>query len=292
MKQIKILLIDIMLFLSFIVITGCSNTSSYTENENIENKITVAVSLVPEKTFVEKICKDKVNIITIIPPGASPENYEPTPQQKAEFEDATIYFTIGVQTESNNILSNVSDKTRVISLEDKVSNVYNDLKIGEERDPHIWMSPKRAIVMVNAIAEEIGKIDSKNKSFYDENALKYIQELEKLDKNISETLKNIKNRKFIVFHPAFNYLADDYNMDMYSLEEEGKEATPQHLQKMIDFAKKENIKVIFYQAEIDSSQSEAFAEEINGKTMMLEPLSPNYIENLESMANTMAEAMK
>jgi zinc transport system substrate-binding protein len=79
---------------------------------------------------------------------------------------------------------------------------------------------------------------------------------------------------------------------MYALEEDGKEATAQHLQEMIDLAKAENIKVIFYQDEIDSSQSEAFAEEIGGKTVQLAPLAANYIENLKSMADTMAEAMQ
>jgi zinc transport system substrate-binding protein len=61
---------------------------------------------------------------------------------------------------------------------------------------------------------------------------------------------------------------------MYALEEEGKEATVSHLEEMIDLAKEEQIKVIFYQAEIDSSQSQAFAEELGGETMELSPCHP------------------
>ena len=79
---------------------------------------------------------------------------------------------------------------------------------------------------------------------------------------------------------------------MFSLEEEGKEATAAHLQEMIDLAKAENIKVIFYQEEIDSSQSEAYAEEIGGKTAGLEPLAADYTQNLKKMAAVMAEAME
>jgi zinc transport system substrate-binding protein len=102
----------------------------------------------------------------------------------------------------------------------------------------------------------------------------------------------VKNKQFVVYHPAFGYFADDYGLTMVALEEEGKEATPQHLQDVIDFAKSENIKVIFYQAEIDSSQSAAFAEELGGKTMELSPLSGDYIENLKAMAGLMAEVMQ
>ena len=78
---------------------------------------------------------------------------------------------------------------------------------------------------------------------------------------------------------------------MLALEEEGKEATPQHLQEMIDLAKKEDIKVIFYQEETDSKQAKAYAEEIGGKTAQLAPLAADYIENLEKMAQTIKEAI-
>ena len=76
---------------------------------------------------------------------------------------------------------------------------------------------------------------------------------------------------------------------MYALEEEGKEATAQRIIEMIDFAKKENIKAIFYQAEISKEQAKSFAEEIGGKTVMLSPLAENYIDNIKDMAKTMAE---
>jgi zinc transport system substrate-binding protein len=146
--------------------------------------------------------------------------------------------------------------------------------------------------MVQTIAREMGEIDPENKEQYDENAQEYIMQLEDLDKEIQNALEGVQNRKLIVFHPAFGYLADDYGLEMYALEEEGKEATPQKLQEMIDLAKEENIKAIFYQAEISSAQAESFAEEIGGKTVQLEPLASNYIENLKNMAELISEVMQ
>ncbi|MGB4659342.1 MAG: zinc ABC transporter substrate-binding protein, partial [Mobilitalea sp.] len=127
---------------------------------------------------------------------------------------------------------------------------------------------------------------------YEQNAVDYIAQLDEVDQEIKDALKGVESKNFIVYHPAFGYIADDYGLKMYALEEEGKEATAQHLQDMIDLAKEENIKVIFYQEEIDSSQSEAFAEEIGGKTIQLAPLAADYINNLKNMAKTMAEAMQ
>lgn len=291
MKRKLSLVLSGIILISLFVFSGCEK-SKVNKEENSTNKKIVAVSIVPQETFVKAVCGDKVEVITMIPPGSSPETYEPTPQQMQKFTDSDIYFSIGVPTEEASILPTAGD-VKIIPLAEKVASVYDDLKIGDEgRDAHIWLSPKRVKVMVEAIAEEMGKLDEENKQLYNQNAENYIKQLDELDKEIKDVAETIEQKKFVVFHPAFGYIADDYGLEMFSLEEEGKEATPQHLQDMIDLAKKENIKVIFYQAELDSNQAKAYAEEVGGKTEQLEPLAADYIVNLKKMINTIAEANK
>lgn len=285
-KLLKLILLAAAL-ISILSLSACGKKN----DGNDSSKPMIAVSIVPQETFVKAVCGNLVNTITMVPPGFSPENYEPTPEIMEKFGKASVYFTVGVQTEAN-ILPSASKDVQIVHLEDEVASTYEDVKMGEGRDPHIWLSPKRVIVMVNAIAEKMSEIDPQNANEYRKNADEYIAELNGVDTEIKNALEGVATRKFIVFHPAFGYLAADYDLTMYSLEEEGKEATASHLQQMIDLAKKENIKVIFYQEEIDSTQSKAFAEEIGGKTIMLSPLSPDYIENMKLMAKTMAEAMQ
>ena len=124
------------------------------------------------------------------------------------------------------------------------------------------------------------------------NAAVYIQQINGVDEQIKDILSSVENKKFIVYHPAFGYIADDYGLEMFALEEEGKEATAMSLTEMIDLANKENIKVIFYQEEISANQAKSFANEIGGKTVMLSPLAEDYIGNMKTMAQTMAEAMR
>lgn len=251
----------------------------------------IAVSIVPEESFVKAVCGDLVETVVLVPPGSSPETYEPSPMQMESFSDAAIYFSIGVPTEATNILPSLSENTRLVSLSEACAAVYDERMIGSTRDPHIWLSPKRAVVMINTIAEEMSAFDRTNAASYAANAAAYIEEINAADAAVRNALDGLQTKKFIVFHPAFGYLADDYGLEMYALEEDGKEATAVHLQDMTDLAKKEKIKVVFYQAETDSSQSEAFAEEIGGVTAQLEPLSADYTENLKTMANTIAKAM-
>ena len=209
-----------------------------------------------------------------------------------KFSQAEVYFTIGVATEQANILPRVGNM-KVVSLQEAAKAVYPERVFASGgRDPHIWLSPKRVEVMIKTIAAEMSVLDPENKAAYEKNAEAYIVQLQDLDQEITAALAPVQNKKFIIYHPAFGYLADDYGLEMVALEEEGKEATAQQLQKIIDLAKAENIKVIFYQEEIDSSQSQAFADELGGKTIQLAPLAANYIENLQKMAKTMAEVMK
>lgn len=289
--------VNILVLLMFtLLLAGCTKGQAGTDSgAEIEEKPIIAVSIVPEETFVKAVCGDMADVVVLIPPGSSPENYEPTPKEMEQFSNATVYFAIGVPTEEANILPKARemDDLKIVSLQDDVSEVYPDRELAPgEKDPHIWLSPKRAMVMVESIAREMGEVDPQNKDQYEENAQEYINQLEDLDGEIQDALVGVQNKKFIVFHPAFGYLADDYGLEMFSLEEEGKEATPQRLKEMIDLAKKESIKAIFYQAEISSSQAESFAEEIGGKTVQLEPLSPDYIENLKNMAKLISEVMQ
>lgn len=271
------------------LLTACSEPAPAGEETA---KPIVAVTIVPQKTFVEAVCGDLVQVQVLVPPGNSPENYEPTPKAMEAFAKADIFFAIGVPAEDTGILAKAAS-IHTVRLDEEVAKEYPELEFEPgERDHHIWLSPRRVQVMVEVIAHEMGILDEANRETYRQNAAAYIEQLEQLDADITTALDGVQNRKFLVYHPAFAYIAADYNLEMLALEEEGKESTAKRLQEMVDLAKQNNVKVFFYQAEMDSRQVRAFAEEIGAETRLLEPLSDDYIDNLKNMATLMAEAMQ
>lgn len=151
------------------------------------------------------------------------------------------------------------------------------------RDPHIWLSPRRVIVMVNTIKDELILLDPDNKATYEENAVAYIKEIEALDQEIKAALEDTKTKTFLIYHPSYGYFADDYGLNMVAIEDEGKEATIQGMEFIIELAKEKDIHVIFYQEEFDSQQAEIIAKEIDGVTIQVAPLSGDYIESLKHM---------
>ncbi|SHI08596.1 zinc transport system substrate-binding protein [Clostridium collagenovorans DSM 3089] len=277
-------------------ITGCNKDKDSNAKDKTNAKPVVAVSIVPEETFVKEVAGDLVDIVTLIPPSQSAESYSPTPKDMQKFSEADLYFAIGVPAEENNIMPKISDfnkDLKVVNLDKAVSKEYKDLEFAPgSRDPHIWLSPKRVKVMVDTIASELSTLLPEHKATFEENAKNYNAKLTELDNEIRSSIDKLDNKNIIVYHPAFNYYAEDYGITMHALEEEGKEATPHTLQDLIDFAKKEDIKVIFYQAEVDSKQAKSFAESIGGVTEMVEPLAPNYIDNLKKMTDTFLKVKK
>jgi zinc transport system substrate-binding protein len=259
--------------------------------------LTVAVSIVPQATFVEAVAGDLVDVVVMIPPGYSPENYAPTPQQLADFSKASLYFAIGVPAEEAGILpkaESLNEDIKIVPLQAEVAQVYpprmmEDVEHGHGGvDPHIWLSPKRVKVMIEAIARELGELDPEHADVYRQNTEDYMAQLDRLDEEIREILSGSQNRTIILYHPAFGYFADDYGLTMIALEQEGKSATAKDFQNALDIAKEEGIKVIFYQEEFDSRQADTFAAEIGGEAVRLSPLSPDYINNLKQTAEAFA----
>ncbi len=269
--------------------SGCDKQSTQDKDES---RLTVAVTILPQKAFVQAVGGDLVDIIAIVPAGGSPENYEPTARQLEQFAEADIYFTIGVPAEQAKILPEL-EGTVVVRLEEKAAEVYEYRFFeGDSRDPHSWLSVKRAIIMVETIAEELGILDPENKQAYSENAAEYVGSLREADEYAEQLFASVDDGVFLVYHPAFGYFADDYGLTMYSLEEEGKEASPQDLQDMIDFAREKDIKVLFTQPESGATQPTVFADEVGGRVVTLDPLSEDYISNFKYIAEQIAEAIK
>jgi len=285
----KKLVWSLLLVVLLVGVAAC-NQNPVTKPE--DSKPIIAVTIVPQETFAKVIAGDSIEIITMVPPGSSPETYEPTPQQMVEFSKAAIYFAIGIAVEETKVLPNIG-KIPVIDLAEAVREEYPDrLFDAGERDEHIWLSPKRVQIMVETMTVELIKLMPEKAAEFQKNSDAYLALLNEVDEELAGIFAEMNPKTFIVYHPAFGYIAEDYELEMVALEEEGKESTPQQLQSVVELAKEQGIKTIFYQQEVDSRQATSFAEEIKGVAIQLSPLSADYIENMKAMAKVIAEARK
>lgn len=315
-KQRNIMILVLVLAFSLF---GCSGSES--QEDPSKDDLVVAVTILPQKTFVEKVAGDLVDVVAMVPPGSNPENYQVKPQDMVVFSKASVYFAIGVEAEKAGLLEKAVDlnpRIRIIrqdlvvdhqykpidhegnemdidaenELDEEVEHPDDETHVHEGRDSHIWMSVKRAKVMVESIRDQLIELDPDHRTVYEENARLYLEELDAVDREIAESLQVLKNRSFLIYHPSMGYFAQDYGLKMVPIEFEGKEATAVRLREVIDFARKEEIKVVFYQQEHDKNQAETIASELDGQVMELAPLDPDYVANLRKIKDLFLQAME
>ena len=139
--------------------------------------------------------------------------------------------------------------------------------------------------MAKKITDELTLLKPEKSAEYKGNYLKFVKEIDQLNIELKNKLKDFAGRKIVVFHPSLSYFARDYGLELLSLELDGKEPTPQHLKEVVDVANKENIRVIYIQDEFDREHARVFAEEIKGKVTQIRPLDPAWTDNLKEMTN-------
>jgi len=269
-------------------------------------KTNVIVSITPQKTFVQKIAKDLVDITVMVAPGSSPHAYEPKPSQMMALSKADIYFSIGVEFEKV-WLERFKSQNKNLSIIDTSANVqkmaisadhhheeHHEHEDHEEHihtglDPHTWVAPKNVAIMAQSIYESLVKIAPQNTKEFKKNLAIFLQEIASTDQQIKNTLKDLpKDSKFMVFHPSWGYFAKAYDLEQVALEVEGKSPQPKKIIEIIKEAKEERVKVIFTQPEFSDKSAKIIAQESNVKVQKISPLNPKWSENLIYMAEKIA----
>ena len=273
------------------------------ESDNNGSKIIIAVTIAPQQEFVEAIGGNKVEVLLIVPPGADLHIAQLDYSQLSKLEQAKIYAKVGSGvefelTQLDNLLSINPDMLVVdcsigIKLQEITTSYEEDSENDQHDnlDPHIWLSPSNAGIMVQNITRGLIQVDPANKSYYEDNRDSYLAKLTQLENDINDSLFNITNLIFMVYHPAWGYFATSFNLTMIPVEEEGKEPTPAGLAHLIDQAKEYGIKVIFVSPQYRTHNAEAIAAEIDGTVVFIDPLAEDYIDNLRSVAAEMAMVM-
>ena len=186
----------------------------------------------------------------------------------------------------------VVDCTEGIELIEMTAENSHEVETNSGLDPHIWMSTANAKIMVSHMYEGLVQIDPANKAYYEQNRDLYIQKLNQLDKDIRDELTNVKNRKFLVYHPAFGYFAHEYNLTMLAIEEEGKEPTAAGIARVIQQAKENNIKVIFASPQFNQQSARVIADGIGGTVVPVDPLAKDYLSTMRLILNELVKVMK
>ena len=277
----RILAIMLLLFIG----AGCLNS---VQNQDNSHKIIVVTTIAPLQEFVEKVGGDKVKVTAMVPPGGDPHTYEPAPSQLVELSNARMYVEVGSGIEFElawlGKLKALNNKILFVNASQNIEFINSTDPDTEGADPHTWSSIRNAEIIVGNIYDKLAEMDPADKEYFAQNRDDYLLELTALDMGLNETLEMRENKKFLIYHPALGYFAQDYGLEQIAIERNGKEPTPQWMQRIIDTAKADNITVVIASPEFTTASAETIAKEIHGRVVLIDPLQKDYVKGMREIA--------
>ena len=264
----------------------------------------VVVSIPPQKQFVERVGGSEVEVTVLVGPGQSPHSYEPTPQQIASLAQADVYFRIGADFERGLLpkIAQAHPHLRIVDTRQGIAlrpiepsrgrRFASGADLEAAPDPHIWTSPPLVRRQAQTIRDALTDLRPPMRSRFAAGYSSYASELDRLDGELRRAVEGKQRRAFLVFHPAWGYLADAYGLEQIAIELGGREPGPQALAAQIERARAEGIRLIFVQKQFSRSSAVAMARAIGGEVVELDPLAEDFVAATREVAAALARALQ
>lgn len=268
---------------SFILFWVCSISIT----NAVDNRLQVTASIAPVAYFVEKIGGEYVAVNTLVGSGQSPHTFEPTPHQVMDVSSSQLFVRIGEPFEDR-LLEKLHAQHALTIVDLRSGLTLHSDTHGHAHDPHIWLSPVLMSKQVTLIADALCRIDSVHTSEYRRNLALLISELTNLDSTIHAHLQQYAGRKVYIYHAAFGYFCEQYNIVQVAVEQDGKEPSGKWLTKIIESARADGITAIFAQPQYPARGAQTVADEVGARVVMIDPNAHDYAGNLLSIAQQIA----
>ena len=143
-----------------------------------------------------------------------------------------------------------------------------------EHDPHAWLSPGIAKVWLNLIAAKLSEVDPNNASTYFSNASSASKELDTLSDEINKILDPIRKEKFVVFHDAYQYFENHFNISASGAISLGdaSDPSPARLKEIKDRVEKEDIHCVLAEPQYNEGLVKAVIEGTHANNAIIDPL--------------------
>ena len=217
-------------------------------------------------SIVQAVAGSRATVTNLVPVGASPEDYQPTPGDIRTLHDAAVLVENGGGIESwlqRTIVNAKNDKLRTVVLSDGLP-----LKDG---NPHLWMDPVFAKKYVAKIADTLAAADPAGRAQYERNARAFEARLDALQRWIVARIATIppQQRTMIVFHNAWQYYNDRFGLRTIGVIElsPGQEPSPRYIADLVRLAKQNKVRAVFAEPEYSPKLVQALAESAGIKTV-------------------------
>lgn len=234
---------------------------------------------------VARVGGEQIDLSVLLPVGADPHSFDPSPQDVAKVDEADLVFANGAGLEAflETLIESAGAGERVVHVSDGVD--FRELSGGQEEDhpeeehegeeehayegidPHTWTDPNNVMVWAENIAAALSKQDPDNAETYAANADEYTAELQALDAWIREQVAQIPqaNRQIVTDHTLLGYFADEYGFAQVGALIPGystlSEPTAKELAEIEDAIRELSVKAVFVGSTVNPALAERVVED-------------------------------
>lgn len=241
-----------------------------------------------------------VHVDFVVPPGASPHTFEPTPSDMIKIYNAGLFVIIGAGLEfwSEKVLKAAGRKDlKVAVLSEGLPLIHgihshSDSEKPEDgniADPHIWLDPLLAVKMVDRITAVLIELDASHRDYFIARAERFKRELYGLHNEITGKVKGFRTKEYVTFHAAWGYFSRRYGLRVLGVIEEspGKEASPKRIAGIVNEIKRSGARVIFAEPQFNPKTAEVIAKEAGARVLFLDPIGSPEIKGRDTYTGLM-----
>jgi zinc transport system substrate-binding protein len=267
----------------------------------------VVVTLKPIHSLTARVMENVGTPTLLLPDGASPHTYQMKPSSFQALKNADLIIWVGPTLETfmgkgmkaiqpPQTLLTLTSLPNLKMLPQRFDREWHHHHDGDDHahshegdDPHIWLSTENAAVIVDAVSQQLSKMDPEHAKQYQANANATKQALQNLHLNLQQQLTPYQSVPFLVYHDGYQYFEKEF-----SLNAKGTLLTNPHLpmsayglRKVREQIQSQNIKCVFRETEFSDKMIAENLKDLNVKIIELDPLGVHFPVGPQNYFQTM-----
>jgi ABC-type Zn uptake system ZnuABC Zn-binding protein ZnuA len=271
----------------------------------------VVVSIHPLYDLVRQVAGEDADVVRILPVGASPHVFDPTPRDVARLVRADLAVTVGgIDLWLRDLLDAAGGgaaRLELLTLPDVQALLARDFPDLAPADgasvlawnAHVWLDPRTVVAALPDLAAALGRVDPEHAEGYRARAAALADDLTALDAELATTLGPVAGAAFVPFHDAWPYFAARYGLDLVVEIEPfpGREPSPAYLAMALRLVRESGARAIFSETQLNRRPAQVVADEAGVALFELDPLGgaddrATYQELLRWNARVLLEGLR
>jgi len=239
----------------------------------------VVADIAPVQSLVAQVMGDVGAPDLLIPPRFAPHDAALRPSQARMLQGADIVFWVGPSLTPwlPKLLKNLAGNAEKIRLSDTPNLTllpYRGGVLAEGTDPHLWLDPKNAQIMLGEIANVLARKDPNNASLYRSNAARGQAEIAAQAAQIQVNLAPLRNTGFLVYHDSTQYFESRFSLTNKGVIVKGDANTPTAagLAKAKSALATQQIKCVFTEPQFRATAAQTIIAQTQAKIAVADPL--------------------